>query len=58
MRRIAVLMNVVQKDVGGPAEVKAIRKGLTELGWIEGRNIHVDFRWPGGDIEHAQTFAK
>jgi len=58
MRRIGVLMNVVQDDAGGPAEVMALRQGLTELGWIEGRNIHVDFRWPGGDIERAQTFAK
>ena len=58
MRRIGVLMNVVQEDAGGPPEVMALRQGLTELGWIEGRNIQVDLRWPGGDIERAQTFAK
>jgi putative ABC transport system substrate-binding protein len=29
-----------------------------ELGWIEGRNIEIDFRWPGGDIEQVQTFAR
>ena len=36
----------------------AFRQGLMELGWIEGRNIDIEFRWPGGDIERAQTFAK
>jgi putative tryptophan/tyrosine transport system substrate-binding protein len=58
VRRIGVLMNVVQEDSSGPTEVMALRHGLTELGWIEGRNIAFDFRWPGGDIGRAQTFAK
>jgi putative tryptophan/tyrosine transport system substrate-binding protein len=58
VRRVGVLMNVVQDDPGGPADVTAFRRGLTELGWIEGRNIDVEFRWPGGDIERIQTFAK
>jgi putative ABC transport system substrate-binding protein len=51
-------MNVVQEDPGGPADVMAFRHGLADLGWIEGRNIHVEFRWPGGDIDRVQTLAK
>jgi ABC-type uncharacterized transport system substrate-binding protein len=58
MRHVGVLMNVVQEDPGGPADVMAFGHGLAELGWIEGRNIHVAFRWPGGDIDRVQTFAK
>ena len=58
MRHVGVLMNVVQEDPGGPADVMAFRHGLAELGWIEGRNIHIEFRWPGGDIDRVQTFAK
>ena len=58
MRHVGVLMNVVQEDPGGPADVMAFRHGLAELGWIEGRNVHVEFRWPGGDIDRVQTFAK
>jgi putative tryptophan/tyrosine transport system substrate-binding protein len=58
MRRVGVLMNVVLEDPSGLAEVTAFRQGLTELGWIEGRNIDIEFRWPGGDIERVQTFAK
>jgi putative ABC transport system substrate-binding protein len=57
-RHVGVLMNVVQEDPGGPADVTAFRQGLAELGWIEGRNIDIEFRWPGGDIERVQTFAK
>jgi putative ABC transport system substrate-binding protein len=58
VRHVGVLMNVVQEDPGGPADVMAFRQGLAELGWIEGRNINIQFRWPGGDVERVQTFAK
>jgi len=58
VRRIGVLMSVVQDDPGSQADVTAFRQGLAELGWVEGRNIHMEFRWPGGDIERAEAFAK
>src|SRR5271169_3857493 len=58
VRHVGVLMNVILEDPGGPAEVMAFRQGLTELGWIEGRNIDIEFRWPGSNIDLAQTFAK
>jgi len=29
--------------------VAALRAGLPNLGWVEGRNIHVEFRWAEGD---------
>jgi putative tryptophan/tyrosine transport system substrate-binding protein len=58
LRHVGVLMNVVQGDPSGPAEVAALLRGLMELGWIQGRNIDVEFRWPGGDIERVNTFAK
>jgi putative tryptophan/tyrosine transport system substrate-binding protein len=58
VRHIGVLMNVVKDDPGGLADVAAFRQGLAELGWVEGRSIDIEFRWPGGDIQRAQTFAK
>ena len=58
LRHLGVLMNVVQEDPGGSADVMAFRQGLAELGWIEGRNIDIAFRWPGGDIDRIRTFAK
>jgi putative ABC transport system substrate-binding protein len=51
-------MNVVQEDPTGSMEATTLRQGLMDLGWIEGRNIEIEFRWPGGDIERVQTFAK
>jgi putative ABC transport system substrate-binding protein len=30
---------------------------LQNLGWIEGRNVHIEERWPGGNAERLQSFA-
>src|ERR1700730_6216762 len=58
MRRVGVLMSVQQDDPAGIADVAAFRQGLMELGWIDGRNIRTELRWPGGDVERAQVLAK
>ena len=36
----------------------AFRKGLAELGWIEGRNVRFELRWPAGDRNRGQMIAK
>jgi putative tryptophan/tyrosine transport system substrate-binding protein len=58
MRRLGVLMSVVENDPGGVAEVADLRQGLAELGWVTDRNINIDFRWPGGDLDRAKALAK
>jgi putative tryptophan/tyrosine transport system substrate-binding protein len=56
MRRIGVLMGVAE-DAEGQARVKGLQQGLRELGWIEGRNVRIDYRWTAGDAKRAQTYA-
>jgi putative ABC transport system substrate-binding protein len=58
VRQVALLMNVVKDDPGGVADLAAFRQGLAELGWVEGRNIQIEVRWPGGDIERVEALAK
>jgi putative tryptophan/tyrosine transport system substrate-binding protein len=58
VRHVGALMNGVPGDAIGQGDLMAFRQGLMELGWIEGRNIDIELRWPGGDVERAQTFAK
>jgi ABC-type uncharacterized transport system substrate-binding protein len=58
LRRIGVLMGLSEGDGGGHAEVDALQEGLRDLGWVEGHNIHIDYRWPGGNTERARAFAK
>jgi putative ABC transport system substrate-binding protein len=58
LRRISVLMSFAESDPEAQARVAAFRKGLQELGWAEGRNIHSDIRWAADDAALMQRFAK
>jgi putative ABC transport system substrate-binding protein len=35
----------------GPAHAKAFRDGLAQLGWIEGQNIHTEYRYVSGTAD-------
>ena len=58
MRRIGVLMAYPESDPEGQAWVAAFREGLQKLGWVENRNIRIDYRWGALDAEAMQRFAK
>src|SRR5215468_2091179 len=58
MRRIGVLMGYPDGDPQAQANVTALSQGLQSLGWIEGRNVQIDYRWAGGDPDKARTFAR
>ncbi len=57
MRRIAVLMSIEEGDPEGQARVAAFRQGLRELGWTEGGNLRIDWRWSGGDLARVRAYA-
>jgi putative ABC transport system substrate-binding protein len=57
-RRIGVLMGLAESDTDSQARVIAFRQELGRLGWIEGRNVWIDYRWAGGDAVRAQAYAK
>lgn len=40
-----------------PATFQAFKKGLQELGYAEGQNIHVEYRWPDGGPEGLPMLA-
>ena len=44
MRRIGVLMAYAESDPEVQTWIAAFRKGLRELGWVEGQNIQIEFR--------------
>ena len=58
VRRIAVIMGFPESDPYGQRYVLALRQKLESLGWVENRNIRIDYRWAGGDPEKARTFAR
>src|SRR5437899_1217374 len=57
MRRIGVLLPMAETDPEGQARIAMLRVGLQELGWAEGRNISIDFRWGAGDPNRVRAQA-
>jgi putative ABC transport system substrate-binding protein len=58
LRRIGVLSLLAETDAEAQAQDAAFRKRLTDLGWVDGRNIRVDSRWGAGNVGRVQLFAK
>jgi putative tryptophan/tyrosine transport system substrate-binding protein len=57
VRRIGVLMNVAADDPEGQARLTAFVQGLQQLGWTDGRNVRIDYRWGGGDADRIRRYA-
>ena len=57
MRRIGVLMSLAADDPEGQARLAAFLQGLQQLGWTDGRNVRIDYRWGAGDAERIRRYA-
>ncbi len=58
MRRVGVLMGIAERDPAQRSLVSAFTQALKDLGWQDGRNVQIDYRWGGGDAEKIQIFAR
>jgi putative ABC transport system substrate-binding protein len=58
VRRIAMLSGLAATDPEVQARVAALQQGLKELGWTEGRNVSIDFRWGTGERDQMRAFAR
>ena len=57
IRRIGVLQTLAADDSTTQARVAAFRQALQHLGWTEGRNLQIDYRWSGGNAADARKYA-
>ena len=53
MRRIGVLMPFARDNSEGQARITAFVQGLRKLGWTEGHNLQIEYRWGTGDLQKA-----
>ena len=58
IQRVGVLMGLDANDPEGQSEASALKKGFRKLGWIEGRNLQLEYRWSGGEANRIQASAK
>jgi putative ABC transport system substrate-binding protein len=57
MRRIGVLIGLAANDAQGQAALAALLQALAQLGWVDGRNVKIDYRWGGGNADEARKYA-
>ena len=58
MRRIGVLMWGEENDSVPKTFVSAFLQALADLGWTDGRNVQLDLRWSGTDINRIRALAR
>ena len=54
MRRVGVLMPFAPDDPEARMRVAALEQGLRDLGWVDSRNIRVDYRWATDDVDRLR----
>src|SRR6516164_927122 len=57
VRRIGVLLPYDENDPISQGRAATFREGLAKLGWIEGRNLSIDYRFFGIDTNRANEAA-
>jgi putative ABC transport system substrate-binding protein len=58
MRRIGVLHGGDENDPVAKTYVSAFMQALRKLGWTDGRNVRMDLRWHGDDINRIRALAQ
>jgi putative ABC transport system substrate-binding protein len=58
VQRLGIMLVNAENDIEGQSRVAAFRNGLQDLGWIEGRNLRIDYRWSAASPERAEASAK
>jgi putative ABC transport system substrate-binding protein len=58
VQRIGVLTASDENDPVAKARVSAFTKALSDLGWTDGRNMQMELRWTGTDVNRIQALAQ
>jgi ABC-type uncharacterized transport system substrate-binding protein len=56
VRRIGVLQAIDESDPEGQRRKAAFVRGLQKLGWTEGANLVIDYRWGGSNSERIRLY--
>ena len=57
VKQIGILTGAAKNELT-QSQVRALEFGLQELGWFDGRNLRIEYRWAGGDPDRIHAFAK
>jgi ABC-type uncharacterized transport system substrate-binding protein len=57
IRQIGVITSFARDDPESQLRHAAFVAALQQLGWADGRNVRIEYRWVGGDTERRRTYA-
>jgi putative tryptophan/tyrosine transport system substrate-binding protein len=57
MPRIGVLLGLAANDPQGQTTLTTLLQALQQSGWIDGRNVRIDYRWGGFNAEDLRNHA-
>jgi putative ABC transport system substrate-binding protein len=58
LRKLGVMLSIAETDPETVARLAAFRQGLEELGWKEGVNIHVEYRFGAGRADLIRQYVE
>jgi putative ABC transport system substrate-binding protein len=57
IRRVGVLMAIVDSHPEGQARVRAFHQAMNDLGCTDGRNVRIHVRWAAGNADRFRSHA-
>ena len=54
MPRVGVLLGLGEKDAEAKVRIQAFQRGMRDLGWLEGRNVQIEYRFAGSNLKSIQ----
>jgi putative tryptophan/tyrosine transport system substrate-binding protein len=58
VRKVGVLLSGVESDPDSQLRIAAFRRGFAELGWKEGENVQIEYRWSAGKSDLIRRYAE
>jgi putative ABC transport system substrate-binding protein len=58
LRTVGVLMTVAEGDADSQKRIGGFQKGFADLGWKDGQNVRIEYRWAAGRIDLIQKYAE
>jgi putative tryptophan/tyrosine transport system substrate-binding protein len=56
VKRIGFLLSLNENDPEAQARIAAFRHGLEAVGWMEARNVRIDYRFASGDARRVRDY--
>jgi putative tryptophan/tyrosine transport system substrate-binding protein len=56
MRRVSLILGIAENDPEAQSRVRAFQQGLRDVGWFEGRNIRIDYRFSASDPDRIKAY--